>query len=159
MNIANTPDQYGTYATYYKNVDFRGGVTLHKYPTVTTGYNCYINMNTFQLSKFSSSSERYKILGAELSKEFVENLYNIKPIMARYKDGYLDEHDERVGIDFPMFNADDVNQYFPLAVDHVDGKPENWNERIMIPAMFAMIKQQKEEIESLKRAVKEMRGN
>ena len=58
-----------------------------------------------------------------------------------------------------MFNADDVNQYFPLAVDHVDGKPENWNERIMIPAMFAMIKQQKEEIESLKQAVKEMRGN
>lgn len=159
VNIANTPDQYGTYATYYKEVDFRGGITLHKYPTVTTGYNCYINMNTFQLSRFSSSSERYKILGAELSKEFIDNLYNIKPIMARYKDGYLDEHDERVGIDFPMFNADDVNQYFPLAVDHVDGKPENWNERIMIPAMFAMIKQQKEEIESLKQAVKEMRGN
>ena len=159
VNIANTPDQYGAYATYYKDVDFRGGITLHKYPTVTTGYNCYINMNTFQLSKFSSSSERYKILGTELSKEFIDNLYNIKPIMARYKDGYLDEHDERVGIDFPMFNADDVNQYFPLAVDHVDGKPENWNERIMIPAMFAMIKQQKEEIESLKQAVKEMRGN
>lgn len=159
VTIANTPDQYDTYATYYKEVDFRGGITLHKYPTVTTGYNCYINMNTFQLSRFSSSSERYKILGAELSKEFVENLYNIKPIMARYKDGYLDEHDERVGIDFPMFNADDVNQYFPLAVDHVDGKPENWNERIMIPAMFAMLKQQKEEIESLKQAVKEMRGN
>ena len=159
VNIANTPDQYGTYATYYKEVDFRGGITLHKYPTVTTGYNCYINMNTFQLSKFSSSSERYKILGTELSKEFIDNLYNIKPIMARYKDGYLDEHDERVGIDFPMFNADDVDQYFPLAVDHVDGKPENWNERIMIPAMFAMIKQQKEEIESLKQAVKEMRGN
>ena len=159
VNIANTPDQYGTYATYYKEVDFRGGITLHKYPTVTTGYNCYINMNTFQLSRFSSSSERYKILGAELSKEFIDNLYNIKPIMARYKDGYLDEHDERVGIDFPMFNADDVDQYFPLAVDHVDGKPENWNERIMIPAMFAMIKQQKEEIESLKQAVEEMRGN
>lgn len=157
VNIANTPDQYGTYATYYKEVDFRGGITLHKYPTVTTGYNCYINMNTFQLSRFSSSSERYKILGAELSKEFIDNLYNIKPIMARYKDGYLDEHDERVGIDFPMFNADDVNQYFPLAVDHVDGKPENWNERIMIPAMFAMIKQQKSEIDNLKENIKELR--
>lgn len=157
VTIANTPDQYDTYATYYKEVDFRGGITLHKYPTVTTGYNCYINMNTFQLSKFSSSSERYKILGAELSKEFIANLYNIKPIMARYKDGYLDEHDERVGIDFPMFNADDVNQYFPLAVDHVDGKPENWNERIMIPAMFAMIKQQKSEIDNLKEDIKELR--
>lgn len=157
VTMANTPDQYDTYVTYYQEVDFRGGITLHKYPTVTTGYNCYINMNTYQLSRFSSSSERYKILGAELSKEFIDNLYNIKPIMARYKDGYLDEHDERVGIDFPMFNADDVDKYFPLAVDHIGGKPENWNERIMVPAMFAMIKQQKSEIDSLKEDIKELR--
>lgn len=159
VTMANTPDKYDTYITYYQEVDFRGGIILHKYPTVTTGYNCYIDMNTFQLSKFSSSSERYKILGAELSKEFIDNLYNIKPIMARYKDGYLDEHDERVGIDFPMFNADDVDKYFPLAVDHIDGKPENWNERIMIPAMFAMIKQQKSEIDNLKEDIKELRKN
>ena len=157
VTMANTPDQYDTYVTYYQEVDFRGGIILHKYPTVTTGYNCYIDMHTFQLSKFSSSSERYKILGAELSREFVDNLYNIKPIMARYKDGYLDEHDERVGIDFPMFNADDVDKYFPLAVDHIDGKPENWNERIMVPAMFAMIKQQKSEIDNLKEDIKELR--
>lgn len=157
VTMANTPDKYDTYITYYQEVDFRGGIILHKYPTVTTGYNCYIDMNTFQLSKFSSSSERYKILGAELSKEFIDNLYNIKPIMARYKDGYLDEHDERVGIDFPMFNADDVDKYFPLAVDHIDGKPENWNERIMVPAMFAMIKQQKSEIDNLKENIKELR--
>lgn len=157
VTMANTPDQYDTYVTYYQEVDFRGGIILHKYPTVTAGYNCYIDMHTFQLSRFSSSSERYKILGAELSKEFIDNLYNIKPIMARYKDGYLDEHDERVGIDFPMFNADDVDKYFPLAVDHIDGKPENWNERIMVPAMFAMIKQQKSEIDNLKEDIKELR--
>ena len=157
VTMANTPDQYDTYITYYQEVDFRGGIILHKYPTVTAGYNCYINQNTYQLSRFSSSSERYKILGAELSREFVDNLYNIKPIMARYKDGYLDEHDERVGIDFPMFNADDVDKYFPLAVDHIDGKPENWNERIMVPAMFAMLKQQKSEIDNLKDDIKELR--
>lgn len=157
VTMANTPDQYDTYVTYYQEVDFRGGIILHKYPTVTAGYNCYIDMHTFQLSRFSSSSERYKILGAELSREFVDNLYNIKPIMARYKDGYLDEHDERVGIDFPMFNADDVDKYFPLAVDHIDGKPENWNERIMVPAMFAMLKQQKSEIDNLKEDIKELR--
>lgn len=157
VTMANTPDQYDTYVTYYQEVDFRGGIILHKYPTVTTGYNCYINMNTFQLSKFSSSSERYKILGAELSKEFVDNLYNIEPIMARYKDGYLDEHDERTGIKFPMFIAEDVDRYFPLAVDHIDGKPENWNERIMIPAMFAMLKQQKSEIDLLKQELSEIK--
>ena len=144
-------------AEFQKELSCRGGIRVYSYPTVTSGYNCYINQNTYQLSRFSSSSERYKILGAELSGEFVDNLYNIKPIMARYKDGYLDEHDERVGIDFPMFNADDVDKYFPLAVDHIDGKPENWNERIMVPAMFAMIKQQKSEIDNLKEDIKELR--
>ena len=144
-------------AEFQKELSCRGGIRVYSYPTVTSGYNCYINQNTYQLSRFSSSSERYKILGAELSKEFIDNLYNIKPIMARYKDGYLDEHDERVGIDFPMFNADDVDKYFPLAVDHIDGKPENWNERIMVPAMFAMIKQQKSEIDNLKEDIKELR--
>ena len=68
--------------------------------------------------------------------------------MARYKDGYLDAKDERAGIEFPMFVAEDVNKYFPLAIDHVDGLPENWNERIMVPAMFAMIKQQHERIKA-----------
>lgn len=144
-------------AEFQKELSCRGGIRVYSYPTVTSGYNCYINQNTYQLSRFSSSSERYKILGAELSKKFIDNLYNIKPIMARYKDGYLDEHDERVGIDFPMFNADDVDKYFPLAVDHIDGKPENWNERIMVPAMFAMLKQQKSEIDNLKEDIKELR--
>lgn len=156
VTMANTPDQYDTYVTYYQEVDFRGGITLHKYPTVTTGYNCYINMNTFQLSRFSSSSERYKILGASLPEEFIENLYNIEPIMARYKDGYLDEHDERTGIKFPMFIAEDVDKYFPLAVDHIDGKPENWNERIMIPAMFAMLKEQKAQIDKQEKLINEL---
>ena len=141
----------------HKPVLLREGCSVYKYPTVTTGYNAYINTNTYQISKFSSSSERYKVLGSELSNEFVENLYGICPRMAKYKDGYIDENDERNGIEFPMFIAEDVEKYFPLAVDHIDGKPENWNERIMVPAMFAMIKQQKSEIDNLKEDIKELR--
>nr|DAQ88951.1 MAG TPA: Receptor recognition protein, Long tail, Helical sandwich, Tail fiber [Caudoviricetes sp.] len=141
----------------HKPVLLREGCSVYKYPTVTTGYNAYINTNTYQISKFSSSSERYKVLGSELSNEFVENLYGICPRMAKYKDGYIDENDERNGIEFPMFIAEDVEKYFPLAVDHIDGKPENWNERIMVPAMFAMLKQQKSEIDNLKEDIKELR--
>lgn len=131
--------------------DFSDGSDQFQILNLTTlsggNYLRILNNNVYMSS---SSSERYKILGAELSEEFINNLYNIKPIMARYKDGYLNEHDERVGIDFPMFNADDVDKYFSLAVDHIDGKPENWNERIMVPAMFAMLKSQKSEIDTLK---------
>lgn len=135
------------YAEFQKELACRGGIRVYDYPTVTTGYNAYIDINSYKLGKYSSSSERYKVLGSSLSEEFIENLYNIEPIMARYKDGYLEEHDERVGVEFPMFRAEDVDEYFPLAVDHIDGKAENWNERIMIPAMFAMIKSQKEQLD------------
>lgn len=144
------------YAEFQKELSCRGGIRIYDYPTVTTGYNAYIDINSYKLGKYSSSSERYKVLGSSLSEEFIENLYNIEPIMARYKDGYLEEHDERVGVEFPMFRAEDVDEYFPLAVDHIDGKPENWNERIMIPAMFAMIKSQKEQLDRQEKLINQL---
>lgn len=144
------------YAEFQKELSCRGGIRIYDYPTVTTGYNAYIDINSYKLGKYSSSSERYKILGGSLSEEFIENLYNIEPIMARYIDGYLEEHDERVGVYFPMFRAEDVNMYFPLAVDHIDGKAENWNERIMIPAMFAMLKAQKKKIDQQEKLINKL---
>lgn len=124
--------------------------------TLSSGNYLRIYNNLVYMS--SSSSKRYKILGASLPEEFIENLYNIEPIMARYKEGYLAKGDERADVEFPMFIAEDVDKYFPLAVDHnTDGLPENWNERIMIPAMFAMIKSQKSEIDLLKQGLNEIK--
>lgn len=154
VTMSDTRKKTGGYVEFEKEVYCRGGIRTYDYPTVTSGYNCYINQNTCQLSKFSSSSERYKVLGNKLSKEFIDQLYGIEPIMAKYKDGYLDKSDERVNVEFPMFTVENIEKYFPLAVDHVDGKAENWNERIMIPAMFAMLKEQRLEIEKLKKRLK-----
>ena len=150
-------DKSGVKPEFKKEVLFRQGLRVYNYPTVTSGHNCYINQNTYQLSRYSSSSERYKNIGDELSEEFIDNLYNITPVMAQYKAGYLDKDDERVGEYFPMFIAEDVEKYFPLAVDHVDGLAENWNERIMAPAMFAMLKSQKSEIDTLKQELSEIK--
>lgn len=154
VTMSDTRKKTGGYVEFEKEVYCRGGIRTYDYPTVTSGYNCYINQNTYQLSKFSSSSERYKVLGDKLPKEFIDQLYGIEPIMAKYKDGYLDKSDERVGVEFPMFTVENIAEYFSLAVDHVDGKAENWNERIMIPAMFAMLKEQHQEIEDLKKQLK-----
>lgn len=122
--------------------------------TLTAGNYLRIFDNIVYMS--SSSSKRYKILGASLPEEFIENLYNIEPIMARYKEGYLAKGDERADAEFPMFIAEDVDMYFPLAVDHIDGKAENWNERIMIPAMFAMIKSQKEQLDRQEKLINQL---
>lgn len=145
--ITNTGEDV-FYAKFEKELACRAGLRVYSLPTITSGWNCYIDQNNYKVSALSSSSKRYKILGASLPEEFIENLYNIEPIMARYKKGYLAKGDERVDAEFPMFIAEDVDKYFPLAVDHnTDGLPENWNERIMIPAMFAMIKAQKKKID------------
>lgn len=135
---------------------FRQSMKVYGFGFTTSGWNAWISNNDYRLRAYGSSSERYKILGDSLTEEFIESLYNIEPIMARYKDGYLEEHDERVGVEFPMFRAEDVEKYFPLAVDHIDGKAENWNERIMIPAMFAMIKNQKEQLDRQEKLINQL---
>jgi hypothetical protein len=135
---------------------FRQSMKVYGFGFTTSGWNAWISNNDYRLRAYGSSSERYKILGDSLTEKFIESLYNIEPIMARYKDGYLEEHDERVGVEFPMFRAEDVDKYFPLAVDHIDGKAENWNERIMIPAMFAMIKAQKKKIDQQEKLINKL---
>ena len=135
---------------------FRQSMKVYGFGFTTSGWNAWISNNDYRLRAYGSSSERYKILGDSLTEKFIESLYNIEPIMARYKDGYLEEHDERVGVEFPMFRAEDVDIYFPLAVDHIDGKAENWNERIMIPAMFAMIKSQKEQLDRQEKLINQL---
>lgn len=135
---------------------FRQSMKVYGFGFTTSGWNAWISNNDYRLRAYGSSSERYKILGDSLTEEFIESLYNIEPIMARYIDGYLEEHDERVGVYFPMFRAEDVNMYFPLAVDHIDGKAENWNERIMIPAMFAMLKAQKKKIDQQEKLINKL---
>ena len=80
----------------------------------------------------------------------MEDLYRIKVIWAKYKDGYLMEQDERCGKEMPMFIAEDIDRRFPIAVDHDEkGKAENWNYRIMIPCMFAMLKNEHEKVKEL----------
>ena len=154
--ITNTGEDV-FYAKFEKELACRAGLRVYSLPTITSGWNCYIDQNDYKVSALSSSSKRYKILGASLPEEFIENLYNIEPIMARYKKGYLAKGDERVDAEFPMFIAEDVDKYFPLAVDHnTDGLPENWNERIMIPAMFAMIKAQKKKIDQQEKLINKL---
>ena len=154
--ITNTGEDV-FYAKFEKELACRAGLRVYSFPTITSGWNCYIDQNNYKVSALSSSSKRYKILGASLPEEFIENLYNIEPIMARYKKGYLAKGDERVDAEFPMFIAEDVDKYFPLAVDHnTDGLPENWNERIMIPAMFAMIKAQKKKIDQQEKLINKL---
>ena len=123
---------------------------------VTTGGHLVFANDGATLAYLSSSSERYKDVQEDL--QCMEQWYNIQPVWAKYKDGYLTDDDIFNGKNMPMFLAEDVEKHMPeAAVYNKDGKIEDWNYRVMIPAMFTMLKQQKSEIDSLKQELDEIK--
>lgn len=118
-------------------------------PKLITGSNLGKN-NNGDVGTIASSSMHYKVLGKTVKEDELEDLYKIKVIWAKYKDGYLMEQDERCGKEMPMFIAEDIDRRFPIAVDHdKKGRAENWNYRIMIPCMFAMLKNEHEKVKDI----------
>ena len=118
-------------------------------PKLITGSNLGKNGNG-DVGTIASSSMHYKVLGKTVKEDELEDLYRVKVIWAKYKDGYLMEQDERCGKEMPMFIAEDIDRRFPIAVDHDEkGRAENWNYRIMIPCMFAMLKNEHEKVKDL----------
>lgn len=118
-------------------------------PKLITGSNLGKN-NNGDVGTIASSSMHYKVLGKTVKEDELEDLYKIKVIWSKYKDGYLMEQDERCGKEMPMFVAEDIDRRFPIAVDHdKKGRAENWNYRIMIPCMFAMLKNDHEKVLAL----------
>ncbi len=133
-----------------------GSVYIKNQATSTSG-EVLLNGSGWQIFRQSTSSKRYKCMGREVNKEDIENLYNIKPMWAKYKPDYLFENDERYGVEHPMFIAEDVEKYAPLAVDHNEkGQAENWNYRVMIPYMFQMLKSQKEAIDNSVKRIEQL---
>lgn len=118
-------------------------------PKLITGSNLGKN-NNGDVGTIASSSMHYKVLGKTVKEDELEDLYRVKVIWAKYKDGYLMEQDERCGKEMPMFIAEDIDRRFPIAVDHNEkGHAENWNYRIMTPCMFAMLKNEHEKVKNL----------
>ena len=118
--------------------------------SITDGTHLGVNSQGMVI-KVPSSSWRYKSIRTTVKEEELEELYRTKVVWAKYKEGYLDKNDSRYDKLMPMFLAEDMERRFPIAVNHLpDGKPEDWNYRIMIPSMFAMIKFNHEKIKELK---------
>jgi hypothetical protein len=131
---------------------------LENMGNITDGTHLGINSDGMVI-KVPSSSWRYKSIRTTVKEEELEELYRTKVVWAKYKEGYLDKNDSRYDKLMPMFLAEDMERRFPIAVNHLpDGKPEDWNYRIMIPSMFAMIKFNHEKIKELKSENKELKS-
>ena len=113
-----------------------------------------------QLGYASGSSRKFKhdikpIENAELDPE---HLYDIEVVQFKYNDDYLEENDQRYGIDCIGFIAEQVNEVYPIAADRETGEPRNWEMRYIIPPMLALIQQQKKKIDELEFRMNELEG-
>ena len=151
-NVSGTTFSCSTLnATNISGTHFTSPWTIQGMSTVSTNTAMFnISGSVGTIAYGSASSIRYKDVIRDMTSEDVEKAYGIQPVIAKYKDGYLVETDERVGMAYPMFVAEDVEKYLPTVATHRDGLTENWDERAMIPVMFQMIKSLKAELEALK---------
>ena len=151
-NVSGTTFSCSTLnATNISGTHFTSPWTIQGMSTVSTNTAMFnISGSVGTIAYGSASSIRYKDVIRDMTSEDVEKAYGIQPVIAKYKDGYLVETDERVGMAYPMFVAEDVEKYLPTVATHRDGLTENWDERAMIPVMFQMIKSLKSEINALK---------
>ena len=136
-------------------IDILKTLRLYNLTHVSSGGHLVLSQDGATVAYLSSSSKRYKTVQKNL--ECMQQWYDIEPVWAKYKDGYLADDDIFNGKNMPMFLAEDVEKNMPEAAVYKDGKIEDWNYRVMIPAMFAMMKQQKSEIDSLKQELDEVK--
>lgn len=121
---------------------------------VTSGGHMVFAKDGATVAYLSSSSKRYKDHVSDMTIEEAEKILNIPVIWFKYKKGYLDKSDWLNGKQLPGFYAEDVYDIFPEATQlNEAGEPEDWNFRVMIPAMMKVIQNQNERINTLEDTV------
>ena len=96
----------------------------------------------------SSSSKRYKDHIADMTINEAKKILDVPVIWFKFKENYLSPTDWLNGKKLPGFYAEDVYSIFPEAAQlNEEGKPEDWNFRILIPLMLKLIQNLYEEKE------------
>lgn len=160
--------KYETPATHYHSQYYESGDNIYANKLYVQGAgnisgdpNARLAVNSpNQLGYASGSSRKFKhdikpIENAELDPK---HLYDIEVVQFKYNDDYLEENDQRYGIDCIGFIAEQVNEVYPIAADRETGEPRNWEMRYIIPPMLALIQQQKKKIDDLESRINELEG-
>lgn len=141
----------GSNTTVNGNVVARGDVKLNFKAVSGT---VPLAVNTSGVITTSSSSARYKENIKPLEDPSLDpiGLYDVQVSQYNYKPECRDK--ELVGGTQIGLVAEDLAQHYPNAVIYdEDGRPESWQDRIMIPAMLKLIQEQKQQLDDLRAEV------
>jgi hypothetical protein len=107
--------------------------------------------STGQFRRSTASSQRYKtdiVNLIDVPELDPKALYDLPVRAFRFKEGYLPNTDDRFDVLVPGFIAEEMDAIYPAATDYTDGV-ETWNDRMIIPAMLALIQDQQARIKVL----------
>lgn len=98
----------------------------------------------------ASSSKRYKDSMGMVSTEDACKVLCLPVVRFKYKPGYLYKNDDLYNKTIPGFYAEEIDDILPEAVIHDEqGRPEDWNQRILIPLMLKLIQDMDKRIKEL----------
>jgi len=120
--------------------------------TTASAANGYVNSTTGLLARSTASSQRYKhdITNlVDIPELDPKALYNLPVRAFRFNKDYLPETDDRSEMLVPGFIAEEVDAIYPVAADYDNEKVETWNDRMIIPALLALIQDQNKRIKQL----------
>ena len=141
----------GSNTTVDGNVVARGDVKLNFKAVSGT---VPLAVNTSGVITTSSSSARYKENIKPLEDPSLDpiGLYDVQVCQYNYKPEYKDNElvsGTQIGV-----IAEDLDKHYPNAVIYdSEGRPESWQDRIMIPAMLKLIQEQKQQLDDLRAEV------
>ena len=121
---------------------------------VTSAANGYwVTSGSGRMTYTTASSERYKhdiVDLVSISEYDPKKLLNLPVRAFRYNENYVTPSDDRAEVLIPGFIAEEVDAIYPIACDYSETKgPESWNDRIILPAMLALIQEQETRIQAL----------
>ena len=115
-----------------------GGTGGTRAPDTIVSSNGLVKQTTGSSMRYKQDIQR--ILAGDTDFDLLQ-LYNANVWKYRYKPEYIYKNDERAGKLIPGFISEEIARYLPIAVDRTeDGEVDMWNSHIIIPAMFALIK-------------------
>ena len=118
----------------------RGDVLVMNLDHVSSGGHLVFKSDGMTVAYLSSSSKRYKNHLSNMTLDEAEKILDIPVVWFNYKEGYLAEDDQMNGKPVPGMYAEDVAKYYPVgAYNNEEGLVENWNERMIIPAMLKLL--------------------
>lgn len=125
--------------------------------SVSSGEHLVLDIDGETVCRLSASSKRYKDPCGLATLDDVSKLLNLPVVWFKYKDGYLRKGDRFEGKPMIGLYAEDVYEAMPEAAQiNTYGQIEDWNHRILIPAMLKLIQSQHDKIQSLEERISKL---